>query len=228
MSASQITILCRSWVVRAVATTDNDRYISSMLNDDTQITRRRFFTLASCAVSPAALALFATPAMADLRAEQFVTKIAYQTIAAARSGSASSFRNLVRRHSAISSVASFALGKYRRKLPASKRSEYNKLVTKFVTGMFIQNARSFAGQSYVINSSVKRTSKDIIVKGVLLFAGGRTAALEWRVTRSGSRYRIFDVRVKGVWLALQMRQEFVSVLNKSGGDFNALMRYLRS
>ena len=96
-----------------------------------------------------------------------------------------------------------------------------------VSTMFAQNARSFAGQSFVIKSSNTR-GKDTIVKGFILFAGGRQAPIHWRVVRSGSRYKIFDVRVKGVWLGLQMRQEFVNVLSKSNGDFNALIAYLKS
>ncbi|MGI9462906.1 MAG: ABC transporter substrate-binding protein, partial [Aestuariivirgaceae bacterium] len=177
------------------------------------MSRRGFLSAASSFAALGAFGLSTGPALADGRAERFVAQVANQAIAAARSGSTASFRRLVQRHSAISSVASFALGKYRRKLPRSRRSEYNSLVTKFVTKLFAENARSFAGQSYVVKSSSARNSKDIIVKGVLLFAGGRSARLEWRVVRSGSRYRVFDVQVKGVWLALQMRQEFVSVLN---------------
>ncbi|NNE24417.1 MAG: ABC transporter substrate-binding protein [Rhizobiales bacterium] len=186
-------------------------------------------TTITSAAAMAAVSLSPTPVLADRGAEQFVTKVAGQAIAAARSGSASAFRNLVRRNSAISSVASFALGKYRRKMPARHRKEYNRLVTNLIVDLFIQNSRSFAGQSYVVRSSSSRSNKDVVVKGHLLFAGGRAATMEWRVVRKGSRYRVFDVRVKGVWLALQMRQEFVSVLSKkSGGDFDGLMRYLKS
>jgi phospholipid transport system substrate-binding protein len=199
-----------------------------MQQDKPQFTRRRFLTTITSTAALAAVSLSPTPVLADRGAEQFVTKVAGQAIAAARSGSSSAFRSLVRRNSAVSSVASFALGKYRRKLPASKRAEYNRLVTKLIVDLFIQNSRSFAGQSYVVQSSSSRSNKDIVVKGHLLFAGGRAATMEWRVIRSGSRYRVFDVRVKGVWLALQMRQEFVSVLANANGDFNALMRYLKS
>ncbi len=194
-----------------------------------RITRRRIFAVAASFTAIGLFTLPGSPALADSGAEQFVGKIANQAIAAARTGSVSSFQGLVRRHSAVSSVASFALGKYRRKLPASKKREYVSLVTRFIAKLFARNSKSFAGQSYVVKSSFDRSgSKDIIVKGVLLFSGGRAAALEWRILRSGGRYRVFDVRVKGVWLALQMRQEFVSVLRESGGDFNALLRYLKS
>ncbi len=193
-----------------------------------RITRRRIFAVAASFTAIGLFTLPGSPALADSGAEQFVRKIANQAIAAARTGTASSFQGLVRRHSAVSSVASFALGKYRRKFPPSKKREYVSLVTRFIAKLFARNSKSFAGQSYVVKSSSVRNSKDIIVKGVLLFSGGRAAPLEWRVLRSGGSYRVFDVRVKGVWLALQMRQEFVSVLRESGGDFNALLRYLKS
>lgn len=192
------------------------------------LTRRRILTHLAGVSLLAVTALHPLPALADKRAEQYVVGIANQAIAAARARSTSAFHRLVRRHGAVSSVASFALGKYRRKMPRSMRKRYNALVSRFIARLFAENASSFAGQRYVVKGSSARTNKDIIVKGVLQFANSRQAEIQWRVLRSGRGYRVFDVRVKGVWLAVQMRQQFVSVLNKSRGDFNALMRYLQS
>jgi ABC-type transporter MlaC component len=33
--------------------------------------------------------------------------------------------------------------------------------------------------------------------------------------------------VRGIWLSLQMQQQFTSVLKRNKGDFQALFKYLR-
>ncbi len=154
-------------------------------------------------------------------------RVANKALRAARSRSASQFRGLVNQYTAISSVSRFSLGKYARRISSSQKRTYEKLMRGFITRQFVDNAASLAGRSFVIKSSRARTSRDIIVKGAIVFSGGRQTPVEWRVIRSGSSFRVFDVKVKGVWLALNMRSQFASVLSKSGGDMNALFAYLK-
>ena len=166
-------------------------------------------------------------AAASPAAEQFVSRIANQTLRAARSRSPSAFRRIVNSHSAISSISRFSLGKYARKISKSQNRTYKKLMRGFITRQFIDNAASLAGQSFLIKSSRARSNRDIIVKGVIIFSGGRQTLIEWRVIKTGSSFRVFDVKVKGIWLALNMRSQFASVLSKSGGDMSALFDYLK-
>ncbi len=190
---------------------------------------RRRFVLGAVSIPLVAsqMVLASSPAHASRAAEQFVSAVANKALRAARSRSSSQFRSIVNRYTAISSVSRFSLGKYARRITKSQKRTYRKLIRGFITRQFIDNADSLAGQSFVVKSSRARSNRDIIVKGAIVFSGGRQAPVEWRVVRTGSSFRIFDIKVKGVWLALNMRSQFASVLHKSGGDMNALFDYLR-
>ena len=61
----------------------------------------------------------------------------------------------------------------------------------------------------------------------ILYDGGSTAPVRWSVVKTGSGYRVNDVNVRGIWLSLQMQQQFTSVLKRNKGDFQALFKYLR-
>ena len=154
-------------------------------------------------------------------------RVANQALSAARSRSSSKFRNLVNRYTAISAISRFSLGKYSRRISKADTRTYRKLIRGFITRQFVDNAKSLAGQSFVVKSSRARSSRDIIVKGAIVFSGGRQEPVEWRIIKSGSGFRVFDVKVKGVWLALNMRSQFTSVLNRSKGDMAALFDYLK-
>jgi phospholipid transport system substrate-binding protein len=198
-----------------------------MVSDRSGFDRRRFL-LSLVGIAAACLPLAqANEASASAAAEQFVSRVADQALSAARSRSAPAFRRLVNNHTAISAISRFSLGKYARRISKAQNRTYRKLIRSFISRQFVDNAKSLAGQRFVVKSSRARTSRDIIVKGTIVFAGGREEPVEWRVVRSGSRFRVFDVKVKGIWLALNMRSQFTSVLNRSNGDMNELFAYLK-
>jgi ABC-type transporter MlaC component len=44
----------------------------------------------------------------------------------------------------------------------------------------------------------------------------------------GGSYRVQDINVRAIWLSLQLKQRFTSVLKRNKGDFNALFAELKS
>jgi ABC-type transporter MlaC component len=159
-----------------------------------------------------------TSALADDR--QIVTQVANEALAVARSGgSPSRFRSLLQRSSAYQGVAMFALGRYRSQLPPGDRDRYVSLALNFVANTFARNAKSFAGERFVATSA-----GDGMVRGKIQFANGQQANVDWRV-KGG---KIIDVNIQGVWLTLQLRDQFTGVLGRNNGNFDALFRYLQT
>lgn len=134
---------------------------------------------------------------------------------AARSGSAAAFSSALARHADISGTAMFALGQYRKELPPARQREYFRNTHAYMARFLLNHATSF------------RSSRDLIIescKGNLVETslGGRSKMV-WRL--SGGRIR--DVRVSGVWLALQLRSKFTGVIRRNRGDIGALLDFLR-
>jgi phospholipid transport system substrate-binding protein len=190
---------------------------------------RRRFLLAALLMSGAALP--ASLAGAATAPEKYVQAIAKDVLALANSGVRggalqSRFVSLLQRHSDIRSIAMFSLGNYQKEFPSALRSQYYDLVVRYTAGLFAFYVEDFAGSGFDIKSS-KAQGKAIIVDSAIRYEGGTSSPVKWRVVNVGSGFRVNDVNVRGIWLSLQMRDKFTSVLKQNKGDFAALLDYLR-
>lgn len=134
---------------------------------------------------------------------------------ASHSGSAGAFLNAASRHADLRSIAIFALGPHRKKLPKGQEAEYVRLAQAYMGRFMARYSSRFDASGMKI----------VTCSGGTITAtadGGRK--IMFRV--SGGRIK--DVNVGSVWLAAQMRSTFVGVINRNNGDVQALLRYLKS
>lgn len=159
-------------------------------------------------------------------AEAYVESIGNGVLAAARSNSAGQFRTLLKANADIPRIAIYSLGPYRKNLPKNLQAEYFKLVENYISKIFVSHAKSLAGQKLTVVSA-KDTGDSTMVRSQIVFGGGRTVPVTWRLIKRGGGFRVFDVNVDGVWLASTQKTNFTSVLKKNGGEISALLDYLR-
>jgi phospholipid transport system substrate-binding protein len=188
------------------------------------VSRRQFVLSAACLVGLTAAAPW--PALASSSAEAYINQLGNGVIAAANSGSVDRFRALLRQNADIPAIALFSLGPYRRNLPASRRTEYYRLVERHISGVFAAHTGKLKGQRLTVSGS-RGASDSIIVASRLEQPGGRSVPVLWRVVQRGGAFKIFDVSVDGVWLANTQKTSFTSVLQRNNGSVDALMDYLR-
>ena len=132
--------------------------------------------------------------------------------AASQTHSPAAFANAIARYSDTNSIALFALGPFRSRLPAARQEEYFAKVRAFMGRFFADHAGSFANASLQIESCDGHQIRSS--------AGGRE--IVWRT--SGAR--VGDVEVDGVWLAEELRSKFVSVINNGQGNIESLFKFL--
>jgi ABC-type transporter MlaC component len=132
--------------------------------------------------------------------------------AASQTHSPAAFANAIASYGDINSIALFALGPFRSKLPPARREEYFTKVRAFMGRFFADHAERFANASLQIESCNGNEIRSL--------AGGRE--IVWRT--SGAR--VGDVEVDGVWLAEELRSKFVSVIHNSQGNIESLFNFL--
>jgi len=159
-------------------------------------------------------------------AQQFVEKVGGSVMAAARAGSTAKFRALMQRNASIPAIAIYSLGPFRKKLPASRKKEYYRLVSRHISKVFTNHSKKLAGRS-IKAGTVSEKGRSVIVKSTVQFPSGKRSKVTWRLLKSGSGFKIFDINVQGIWLASTQKTDFTSVLRSSGGDINALFSYLK-
>lgn len=192
------------------------------------LSRRAFVALGSAGIL---LPAFRMPARARVTPEEYAVSLGRRVLALARSNASDQqlkkqFLELLTRNANIRAVARFALGKYRRRMPRELMPEYYRLVLDYIAGLFVYYRRDLAAQDIRAVKSHAR-GKWTTVETQLVFPGGKKTQALWRIYTGGGPLRVGDLNIKGIWLSLRMRDKFVSILDRSKGDFTALMRYLR-
>jgi len=172
---------------------------------------RLLAALASLAI---AMAFAASAEAADCPGADTVKNAASAFLGAARNGSASAFSAALSRYTDADSLAIFALGKYRAQLPANRRDEYVRNTRRYMSQFLADHAGNFKGGSKV---SVESCSGNLITTSL---DGG--SQIVWKV--SGGLVQ--DVKVSGVWLALQLRQNFANLIRQNHGFVTSLLDYL--
>lgn len=132
-------------------------------------------------------------------------------------GSPQAYAQVVDRYANVSGLAMFALGPYQRALPSAQRGEYVQLTSNYIGRMLAQQAGNLVGSDVTIQNCYTQGGHAYVDTSI---AGRRVV---WRVDGG----QIADVNFGGMWLAPQLRTNFVSIIRR-GGDVAALLQYLRS
>jgi phospholipid transport system substrate-binding protein len=194
-------------------------------------TRRSFLQASAMAIAAASAGL-PVAATAASPQEAYVEDIANDVMKLANGsvrGAAlkQRFVTLLNRHSDVRSIALFSLGQYQKDLPGDMKNEFFKLVIEYTAGLFVYYIEDFAAQELEVKSS-RPQGKAVIIDSAMRYSNGSRSPVKWRVVKAGGGFRVSDVNVRGIWLSLQMREKFVSLLRQKKGDFAALLDYLRT
>lgn len=172
------------------------------------------------------LAMAAAPARADQAAEAYVQGILDEAVVALNvddeQAMLDALARLVDKYVDERRVALFTLGHYARQISDKQREEFIPLFKKYATIIYQDALSNYSGQRLVVTDSVDRSERDIIVNSKIADAkpGDKWAdvVVHWRVyrNRDGSM-SVLDAGADGVWLAIEQRSQFTSVIANNGG-----------
>lgn len=175
----------------------------------------------------AAVAALAFSSPANSRAAEtcaaapFIDSAARALMKASEGRSPHAFSSAVARISDINGIALYALGPYRAKLPKARQAEYFRRTRAYIGRFLAENASRFNGNGITINSC-KGANGALVVDSRL--SGGER--IIWRLAGRGGAYRVEDVSVQKIWLAQQLRTNFVHMIRTSGNSVEALIDQL--
>ncbi|MEL7489319.1 MAG: ABC transporter substrate-binding protein [Pseudomonadota bacterium] len=189
----------------------------------TPLTRRR--ALAYSGAGLVALAAMTAPARANDEAETYVAAILEEANAFSDEDEPTRFAKieiLVDRHVDMRRVGRFVLGQYARRMTPAQETQYQPLFRRYATQVYQKVLSEYGGQKLEVTDSVVRSPRDIIVNSRIKDArpGERFAEVtfSWRVyvSRDGEM-SVFDAAADGVWLAIEQRGQFTSIIANNGG-----------
>lgn len=138
------------------------------------------------------------------------------------------FRTLLNEKANLKRIAAFTLGKYRRQLSPTELQEFQSLFESMITKVYANRLGTYEDQQIIVLGSEKK-KKDYLVETELRFKDGSDPiAIVWRLRQEkDGRITLFDLRVLGIWMALEQRETFLSILKNNNEDFDVLLDNLR-
>jgi len=127
------------------------------------------------------------------------------------------FRALLARDLDIPLIARFAIGAHWRNASPQQRKSYIKVFMDYLVQTYSRRLGGADVAQFHIIDAKPLGKKDYLVRTTVV-GGGGPARADWRLRKSGGGYRIIDLSVEGISMAVTLRQDFTSVIRQKGLD----------
>ena len=179
-------------------------------------------------------AFSATPAAADDGARAFTQTLIDKGFAILRDTRMDEatrvrrFDDFIVEHMDARKTALFTLGHYRRGAPDGVVEPFVAAFTDYSTAIYGAHLVDFADATLRVTGDITNKPGDVTVMTVAEGAGLREPLrIAFRLSGGGGAYKIIDVQVAGIWLSVEQRDQFASVLSQNRGDIPSLTASLK-
>jgi phospholipid transport system substrate-binding protein len=165
-------------------------------------------------------------AFVQTRAQKIIGVLANKNLSAAQKNA--SFHTAIDELADVPRITNFVLGKYARTITPAQKAQFSSAFRAYAEGVYQNRLGDYHGETLKVTGSVARKPGDVIVNTVV--TGGQVSQplpVAWRVLGSGGSWKVVDVQVSGVWLAITQQQDFVSTIDNAGGDIGVLIAQLQ-
>jgi phospholipid transport system substrate-binding protein len=138
------------------------------------------------------------------------------------------FRAVVDEVADVPRITSFVLGKYARTITPAQMQRFAPVFRDYAQEVYQRRLSDFHGDTLKVTGSLVRKPGDVVVNTTISSGeANEPAQVGWRVLKEGSDWKVVDVEVSGVWLAITQQQDFVSTIDNHNGDIDALTSILQ-
>ena len=170
-----------------------------------------------------------------IRAEQFIEVLSSEALTLATDTTLTSKDRLSKISKLLSDgfdmpwIARFILGRNWRNASQNEREEYSSLFKTILEHSYSRQFTDYSGQKIVILGH-KLGRRDYIFVRSRIFDPVRSNIhidVNWRLVPAGNSFKIVDIVIEGVSMAVTQRNEYASVLQRNGNSIPALINAMR-
>jgi phospholipid transport system substrate-binding protein len=161
----------------------------------------------------------------------FIRVLGNQGLAVIRSGAtldqkATYFHQMLRQDFDLTEMSRFVLGPYWRGASRAQRREFSSLFEDHLVHYYGQRFAQYGGETLTVSGS-RTGPAGVIVTSQIIRSQGPPIAVDWRLGVSDGRYKISDVSIDDVSMALTQRSEFAAIIQRNGGRVAGLLATMR-
>ncbi len=139
-------------------------------------------------------------------------------------------RALLREGFDLKVLARVVLGKHWRRLEKGQREDFIELFEEAMVRQTLTIFSRYKGETFdITGAGADRTNPKLIKVSmdVKRSNGALLAKVYWRIRKDGENFKVVDIVVEGVSMALTLRQEYGAVIEKSQSKVDGLLEALR-
>jgi phospholipid transport system substrate-binding protein len=137
------------------------------------------------------------------------------------------FRRLFTSSFEVDTISRFVLGRHWRRASAAEKAEYRGLFEDYIVATYARRLDDYGGEALVLGAARLERPDLALVSSQVVRPHGSSVAVDWRLRHSAAGWRIVDIVVEGISLAITQRATFAAVIRDSGGRIDGLLAKLR-
>ena len=193
--------------------------------------RRKVLTL--LAVLGVAFVAPGVPSAQDVKPDAFLESLAQNVFgklddpSLGRTEKAQDLRNLFKQNFDVPAISRFVLGKYWRRTSTAERQEFLDAFEEMNTRQFLAMVGEFSVEMFSIVKVQQDADKPGLfwVSTAIGQSEGEPISVDWRIRNKDGQYKVFDIVIEGVSMAITLRHEYGAVIKADGVDgLIAIMR----
>jgi len=195
--------------------------------------RRHFLIAAAAFCALPGFALAQSPGNQVPAAAQFIERLAQRAIEGltTRDIDASErtkrFRTLFTESFDVPKIGRFALGNAWRTANAADREAYLSAFEDFIVATYATRFADYGGETIRVVGSRPLEDGEAAVGTHFVRTQGEPIRIDWRLAPDGGNWKIIDVVIEGVSMAITQRDDFNATVQRNGGRVGPLIELLR-
>jgi phospholipid transport system substrate-binding protein len=138
------------------------------------------------------------------------------------------FRALFTEAFDVPTIGRFALGVPWRQASESDRAEYLKAFEDFIVASYATRFADYGGEKIITTGSRRGDDNEVFVQSQFMRTQGAPVRVTWRLRPIGDSWRIIDVIIEDVSMAITQRDDFSATVQRNGGRLQPLIEALRA
>lgn len=126
----------------------------------------------------------------------------------------------------IKTLSRTVLGRHWRRADDSQRAAYMQAFERYVVKTYVRRLSQLDELAVEIKGSRAIDEKDTMVTTVFAGPDSQSLKIDWRVRERDGGFKIIDVVVENVSMAVTQRSEFASLIRSNGGKLDVLIAAL--
>jgi phospholipid transport system substrate-binding protein len=137
------------------------------------------------------------------------------------------FHELFRADFDVPGIARFVLGRYWKTATPEQQEEFVKLFEDYIALVYSSQLAAYSGETLKVTGSRPEPEGTVVASEIVRPTGTPPVKVEWHLTDRNGAYKISDVAVDGISMAVTQRSEFAAVIQRNGGQVQGLINQLR-